>query len=162
MILAVARSKMFLYILNTSNWTISFSEEYNDDDEEEERVHDDGYEGSADGSNLGDDEEHTIDQDDEGPGLSMYATNDPFIEELYWQPSEELDIPGGISQQLAFDGPGEVILKLLFLLLFLLMSVINLEIDIDENSPDEDDRVARAYLQNSTDASNTHNNPEVC
>jgi len=116
MILVVARSKNFPYVLNTSNWTISFSDDDNDDDEE--RVHDDGYEGSADGSNLGDDEEHTMDQDDEGLG---YATNNPFLEEFY-QPSEELDVSAGVSQQPAFDGPGEVVLKLLFFLLFLLTS----------------------------------------
>lgn len=62
-------------------------------------MHDGGYEGSVDGSNLDDEEEGTMEQDDEhGLDIERYAANNPFVEECF-PPSEELDISMGISQE---------------------------------------------------------------
>lgn len=89
-------------------------------------MHDGGYEGSVDGSDLDDEEEIAIEQDDEH-GLDYtkkYATNNPFIEECF-PALDSPDISLGISQEPTLShttssGGGEVIYKFgcFFLLMF--------------------------------------------
>lgn len=89
-------------------------------------MHDGGYEGSVDGSDL-DDEEITMERDDED-GLDhteTFAANDPFIEECFPALGSP-DISLGISQEPTLSrttssGGGKVIYKFgrfFFLLMF--------------------------------------------
>jgi len=89
--------------------------------------------------------------------LLGYNANDPFVEECFQVP-DDLDV----SEELLQHGPflstrtsayDDGVVIEIFPNYFLLIFFINLE--IDEHSPDEDDRAAEAFLHQSEVPNNT-------